>query len=247
MAKKPPPSGGDVPEWVLTYGDLMSLLLCFFILLAAFSEIKKPREYAAAVQSMQQALKVTGGRGIISGGRTRQQPRVMHVPEVGHGDKMSESDSNNSPMSGREDAVSKIHEGKLFAIGGSTGFEAGSWELAESDKDALRTLAEKVRGQNFKIMVRGHAWGIEDKSTGLDYTDLSYRRARAAADFLAEECGIRRELLMPVAVGNSEPYVASREKNAPVGANRRVEVLLTEVALEELHPDPDWQGRDGGM
>ena len=51
MAKKgrPPPPG--VPEWVVTYGDLMSLLLCFFILLAAFSEIKQER----AKESMKRA------------------------------------------------------------------------------------------------------------------------------------------------------------------------------------------------
>ena len=29
--------GGGVPEWVLTYGDMMSLLLCFFILLYSLS------------------------------------------------------------------------------------------------------------------------------------------------------------------------------------------------------------------
>lgn len=248
MAKRSPPPDPTVPEWVLTYGDLMSLLLCFFILLAAFSEIKKPREYAQAVQSMQKALNQSGGRGLIHGGQTRRTPNPSHAPRTGPGDNRSDSDSNATSTSGRDEAVSRIHEGKLFAVGGVTGFEAGSWELAESDKDSLRDFAEKIKGQNYKIMVRGHAWGIEDKSTGLDYTDLSFKRARAAADFLADECGIRRELLMPVAVGNAEPYIADRANTAGTQANRRVEVMVTEVLLEELHPDPNWQGRDpGGM
>ena len=50
--KKPKSSGNEVPEWILTYGDLMSLLLCFFILLAAFSEIKQPREYQMIIESI---------------------------------------------------------------------------------------------------------------------------------------------------------------------------------------------------
>ena len=31
--------GGGIPEWVVTFGDLMSLLLCFFVLLLSFSEM----------------------------------------------------------------------------------------------------------------------------------------------------------------------------------------------------------------
>jgi len=45
MAKRKPIQSPGIPEWVLTYGDLMSLLLCFFILLAAFSELKKEEDF----------------------------------------------------------------------------------------------------------------------------------------------------------------------------------------------------------
>ena len=65
MAKRKKAEGGDIPEWVVTYGDLMSLLLCFFILIAAFSEIKKEREYQEVVRSIQEAF----GRALK---RTRQ-------------------------------------------------------------------------------------------------------------------------------------------------------------------------------
>ena len=41
--KKPeePPTGA--PAWMVTYGDMMSLLLCFFIMLVAMSEIKEDK------------------------------------------------------------------------------------------------------------------------------------------------------------------------------------------------------------
>ena len=32
--------GGGAPKWMVTYGDLMSLLLTFFVLLLSFSQIK---------------------------------------------------------------------------------------------------------------------------------------------------------------------------------------------------------------
>ena len=38
MAKRrKKPEAPGVPEWVVTYGDMMTLLLCFFVLLQAFS------------------------------------------------------------------------------------------------------------------------------------------------------------------------------------------------------------------
>jgi flagellar motor protein MotB len=52
MPKRRQESGGGVPEWVVTYGDLMSLLLCFFILLAAFSELKQPREFREVLEKI---------------------------------------------------------------------------------------------------------------------------------------------------------------------------------------------------
>ncbi|MFN3534632.1 MAG: flagellar motor protein MotB, partial [Desulfatiglandales bacterium] len=46
----PPPSEG-APEWMCTFADLMSLLLCFFVLLLSFSEIdrQKFKEIAGAL------------------------------------------------------------------------------------------------------------------------------------------------------------------------------------------------------
>jgi len=41
--------GGDTPAWVVTFADLMSLLLCFFVLLLSFSErdVRSTRPRAA--------------------------------------------------------------------------------------------------------------------------------------------------------------------------------------------------------
>ena len=45
-------SGGGIPEWVVTFGDMMSLLLTFFIMLVSLSEIKEEQKYQAMVESM---------------------------------------------------------------------------------------------------------------------------------------------------------------------------------------------------
>ena len=41
-----------IPEWVVTFGDMMSLLLTFFIMLASLSEIKAEQRYQAMAESI---------------------------------------------------------------------------------------------------------------------------------------------------------------------------------------------------
>jgi chemotaxis protein MotB len=50
MPKETPEEG--VPPWVMTFADLMTLLMCFFVLLLAFSEmdIAKFKELAGSMQ-----------------------------------------------------------------------------------------------------------------------------------------------------------------------------------------------------
>lgn len=247
MAKKkckcPPP----VPEWVVTYGDLMSLLLCFFILLAAFSELKKDRDYQDVVKSIHDAFGYVGGIGKVN---TNAPPNSPHLsPRDSFGQETLEpykpAEASEENIEGQRKTTSTLYEGAKFAVGGSLPFEAGSAALSEPVRHTLKTsVAERVRGSAFKIEIRGHAWGAEDQTSGLDLADLSYRRARAVMDYLVDECGVDRRLLIPMAIADAEPVVASRRPGAPQGQNRRVQVYQTEVALEERHPDPHWTGRN---
>ena len=63
MAKKCkcPPEGA--PAWVVTYGDMMSLLLTFFSLLVALSEIKTEQKWRAIVDEVHRAFGRDSGGG----------------------------------------------------------------------------------------------------------------------------------------------------------------------------------------
>ena len=59
----------ETQEWLITYSDLMSLLLCFFVMLFAISTLQEPR-----FQSASESLR--GSFGIFTG----QPPKLGSVP-----------------------------------------------------------------------------------------------------------------------------------------------------------------------
>ena len=53
MAIEEEPEPG-IPEWVVTFGDMMSLLLTFFIMLVSMSEMKQDEKFQAVAESFRE-------------------------------------------------------------------------------------------------------------------------------------------------------------------------------------------------
>ncbi|MEO0980643.1 MAG: flagellar motor protein MotB, partial [Pseudomonadota bacterium] len=57
MAKKKQQGGGGAPDWLVTFADLMSLLVCFFVLIISFS-IQDKEKLQVVAGSMREAFGV---------------------------------------------------------------------------------------------------------------------------------------------------------------------------------------------
>ncbi len=248
MPEKKEAPKAEVPEWVLTFGDLMSLLLCFFILLAAFSEIKKPREYQDILDSINQSMGASGGLGIAHILERVDNSMVTNQDERarrdGHKKSTDENVSTNVP--GKESEVSIVQEGARHAIGASIIFEAGSFELTKRDKDLIRTqIAPKIRGLKYICPIVGHSWGIEEKRAGMSFDELAYRRAQTVKDFLVREGGVDSTILRVESAGNTEPVELGSSSGQGGDSNRRVQIYQTGRTVEQTHPDPNFTGVGG--
>ncbi|MEM9063919.1 MAG: flagellar motor protein MotB [Planctomycetota bacterium] len=252
MPKKKKKGGDEIPEWVVTYGDLMSLLLCFFILLAAFSELKKPREYQRVVDAIQDELGVAGGVGYIEVPANPRQTMVM--PVIREAQNVSEQKSrakqNEPNIEGRDAAVTKVHEGTWFRVGRPITFEPGSVQLTERAMRIIdEEIAPKLVGIRDITLIRGHAAPEADAAGVLGPDELAYERARAVYERLVREGGVSDLILRVESAGAFEPSVPdpmAAGGSQAAGENRRVDVVRTEATLEEVHPDPSGTGRAGG-
>ncbi|MEM1167379.1 MAG: flagellar motor protein MotB [Planctomycetota bacterium] len=243
MARRQKKAGPGVPEWVVTFGDMMSLLLCFFILLAAFSELKREVEYQRVLTAVKEAFGYSGGVGVMPTDDPPTRSMIELLESVAQ-QELKESKVSHSPeqgITGRRTKVSKVPEGTMFTIGGHLTFEPGSAELRETAKDELIKVANLLRGRNNKIAVRGHAAKklLPADSPFSDLVDLSYFRGKAVADFLIEEGGLEQRVVFIEARGTSEPLNPRQFTPEAQTQNRRVEVIMTEIMVGDVNRDAD--------
>ncbi|MEL6868208.1 MAG: flagellar motor protein MotB [Pseudomonadota bacterium] len=87
-AKKEAPAG--VPAWVMTFADLMTLLMCFFVLLLAFSEMDAQKfkelsgsvKNAFGVQAEIEARTIPKGTSVIAREFSPGKPQPTMIQEV---------------------------------------------------------------------------------------------------------------------------------------------------------------------
>jgi chemotaxis protein MotB len=232
-----PPEGA--PEWLVTYGDMMTLLLCFFVILVSLSEIKKEDQYRAVVEAVQKAFGMKGGGGAMP---TQDNPEMSLIPRLDevhlqHKKEKEHSNADDPGIEGREREVTKVREGQKFAVGGRITFEPGSADLTPLAKRGLKVVANEIKGNNTKIELTGHAARreIAVNSPYHDLWELSFARAKAVMDYLtSEEIGIRPERIRLVANAENEPVKQKVYGWAQLQPNRRVEIYVIEALVSDF-------------
>jgi len=248
MAKRPKKKQQGVPEWVVTYGDMMSLLLTFFILLAAFSELKREHEYQKVITAVKEAFGYSGGVGVMPSRDPPLRSMIETLEQLAKKEleKKQLSASQAKGIRGEQTKVRRVDEGLMFTIGGTLSFEPGSAELLPGAKEELTKVAKLFRGRNNNNEIRGHAapQALPTGSPFDDLWDLSYARAKSVKDFLVEHGGLQERVMVVEARGATEPASPRQYTQRAQSDNRRVEVIMTEAMVEDFHPDPDYTSED---
>src|SRR5690606_27078412 len=164
-----------VPEWIVTFGDMMSLLLTFFILLQMFSELKREHEYQRVVTAVKEAFGYSGGVGVLP---VDDPPVRSIIEQLEHmsakrakDDRSSEASSES--IDGPDMRVTKVREGMVFTVGGPSTFDPESAEVKPPMVARLKDLARLLDGRNNKIVIRGHA-ANKYLSYDSDWRDLNH-------------------------------------------------------------------------
>ncbi len=235
---KPDPEPAEVveegaPLWVVTFGDLMSLLLCFFVLLLSFSEMDR-QKYKELSGSMQNAFGV------------QRKKQVFDIPK---GEKIiaKNFDQEAITLSTESDIVEQVRKAIQDTFGGAGGmikfdadeykvrirlmgestFHSGRADILEPMKPVLARVAEVFKKNGENIIIAGHTDNVPLKKGGRFKTNLQLSMARAAsvADFFLSEGSIAPDRISTMGFGEHRPLDSN---DTPQGRqkNRRVEIIL---------------------
>lgn len=226
------------PEWMVTFGDLMSLLLCFFVLMLSFSEMDR-QKYRLMSGSMKQAFGV------------QRKKQKMEIPM---GNKMIARDFDQSTISldlldsigrevrkqaeihfkGMEDLiqVSKENDNIIIRLMGESTFDSGKAEIREKMVPLLDKIGRMLQETKGNIIIGGHTDNVPVK--GGPYGSnliLSMARAASVAEFFLERTALDSKRIATMGFG---PHRPTDSNDTPEGRrrNRRVEIILTSLSFQ---------------
>ncbi|MDH4224860.1 MAG: flagellar motor protein MotB [Deltaproteobacteria bacterium] len=214
--EKPPRADGDGPDpdaWMVTFSDLLTLLMTFFVLIFAsqspqkekLSEISTPREgpFGAFRSSITKELAFVPNRQI-----SQDNIQVL-LNEIGASDV----------------TVTQDKQGMVIGLPSETTFEPGSDKITPLGLKHVLKLGEMLRESTHDIRVEGHTDPFEaDPSVFKDPWFLSLARAQTVQKLLFSK-GVPPDRTSIIGFGPSHPRF---DNTTSMGRtrNRRVEIKI---------------------
>ena len=217
--------GPTAPFWMTTYSDMVTLLLVFFVLIVAMSEVK--------VGKFKDALSHFQGRSGLFSYSAYQVPTRDQVIAAFHSEeriKRYKALMDQLEQHGLDDEVqvNVAEKGFHIVITNSAMFATGEAELIEPSRTALELISSQLDGMVASVIVEGHTDDLPiNTRTYPSNWELSTARAASVVRFLLEQ----EDALDPsqyVAVGYGE-HRPIDWRRTPEGRarNRRVEMLFS--------------------
>lgn len=193
MAKfKASPKQGP-PAYMVSFCDMMTLILTFFILLVSMSEEQQAGLVARGLGSFIVAIKTHGLDGIMSGEKKmeifEEVRRKFNLPPEDNPERRTEffDASNLELIKGKLLESLEPHDELTFS--GVASFAPDSAELSGGARTYLQKLAPSFQPKFSQLLViEGHANDAGAAYLG-DDRQLAVARAHAVREFLIEECG----------------------------------------------------------
>lgn len=245
-----------LPEWLATFADLMSLLMCFFVLLLSFSEmdLQKYKQVAGSMKlafGVQRAVKadtIPRGTSVIKQEFSpgKPEPTVMKIvnqqtvddsrPEIQIDAPIPEhvtefTELLQATLADELDAevleLLVYEDGVMIRVRDADAFPSGSAELQRSFIPVLEKLQSVINDSNGRIVVSGHTDNIPINT--LAYPSnwvLSAARSASVVDYLAETAFADPSRIEIRAFADTQPIVPN-DSSANRARNRRIEINLS--------------------
>ncbi|MGB9587784.1 MAG: OmpA/MotB family protein [Armatimonadota bacterium] len=232
--------GGGALRWLLTYADMITLLMAFFIMLYSMSilDLNKFRQVAISIRSGFGGLEHGQGRSILgTSGQFSVRPSPMIGDSVGVPWQTIKSMQKLVKKEGLEQTVTLRADERGLIVSIATDkvlFARGSAELSPDAKHIISVVAKLLKDLPNHVRIEGHTCDLPIRSGKFPSNwELSALRATTVVRYLIEQLGFSPERLSAAGYADTRSLVPNtNERNRAI--NRRVDIVI--LRTDESEP-----------
>lgn len=230
----------NLERWLITYADLITLLLAFFIMMYTFSK-QDAQRYQEVTEYLRAIFKGgSGAMGPPGGGAAASNSMINALPKHGGGAEIQREEVRKQlekevkALTENTEHKNKIsvfqdERGIVIRIMDRAFFEGGKAELKDSAKRALQKIAPIIKNADSQIRIEGHTDDVpinthEFKSNW----ELSTRRATEVVRHLIEKYDFPAQDIAASGYAEYRP-VAGNDTAENRALNRRIEIILVQA------------------
>ena len=220
------------PDWMLTYGDMVTLLLTFFVMMYTTAEVDG--------SELKLILAAFSGLGIYEGGNTLEAGRlaelgnnVMTLPSLEKGRALDKARKKaisqfQPEIKSNKVRITEDERGLIISLAADSFFKQAS---AEVDIESTRELLFKLAGlltslEGRKFRIEGHTDSMPTDPNGPWPTnwELSADRAINTLKYLTE-MGVPEDQFQVAGMSDTVP-LASNDTPEGRAYNRRIDIVI---------------------
>lgn len=205
--------------WAVTYGDLMSYLMIFFLIMFAFSMGKKGPGFETKKVDEALASVTTQFHGKVDPARQRRMEQRKQEQEATQKLEQEAQESQGAMKIEANEERTKI------TLKNAVLFASGHADLKPAAFPALDAIVEQIKETTKEVVVEGHTDNVPmgRSKYGSNY-ELSMARAYAVIDFFVKK-GVDPKRISGSGYGEYRP-IADNSTLEGRAKNRRIEIDL---------------------
>lgn len=206
----------DDPEgqnaWLITYSDMMTLMLTFFVFLLAISTPDVDK-YQEMMRRLGDAL--GGGKGTFEAVEEETLENILGKIKT----YIESENLTNSII------LTQDPRGIVLYASNDIFFESGDTALLKDVKIFLNNISKILKKSSYKIFVEGHSDDVPIQSDKFPSNwELSANRASTVVRYLIETGNISPSRLIPGGFAEFRPRFPATPENR--SKNRRIEIII---------------------